>query len=344
MSNWRSDCEAEWKTIQPYISTTESIDLYLNAYCDLAFKSSQHATQQQTWTIYQRQASIDSLLRRPQVEQRTQDWYIEAQKMLTASQFATILQEKGGLTRGRLVMEKATGCVDTSQRRTVVETSQLNPFTWGIRFEPVVNQIYCHLTGTQVKDMGRLRHQVDSKLAASPDGMVVSGPNECLGRFVEFKAPVSRKLTGSIPKDYMTQMQIQMEVGDVEECDYLEVKFISTYGGKVPDLKAERFCGEIYIVEAEDETLRYIYSSLNDVGRTPSLRPKERILETIPWATSEFYITTVPRSRSWFASVQPAIESFWKDVEMAKQGLFVLPESSRKKKEKDAVCMVMDES
>jgi hypothetical protein len=340
MASWKSDCEAEWKTFEALLENPSPLTIYLNAYCDLAFKSSQIV--QQSWTIQQRQASVDSLLRRPQVEQRTQDWYTEAQRMLTASQFATILQT--GLTRGRLVMEKASGCLDTSQRRTVVESSQLNPFTWGIRFEPIVNQIYCHLTGTIVKDMGRLKHQVDPRLAASPDGMVVAGPNECLGRFVEFKAPVTRKLNGAVPKDYMTQMQIQMEVGNVEECDYLEVKFSSTYQGKVPELKAEKYFGEIYIVEAENETLRYMYSPLNTVGLTPILRPNERVLETVPWATSEFYCVTVPRSRSWFASVQPAINSFWKDVELAKQGLFVLPESSRKKKEKDPVCMIMDES
>jgi len=342
MATWRSDCEAEWKTIEPYLENPGPLGIYLNAYCDLALKYSQTVQEQLTWPIQQRQARVNSLLRLPQVKQRTHDWYTEAQKMLTASQFSTILQT--GLTRGRLVMEKASGCVDTSQRRTVVESSQLNPFTWGIRFEPVVNQIYCHLTGTQVKDMGRLKHLTDPRLAASPDGMVVAGPNERFGRFVEFKAPVTRKLNGTIPKDYMTQMQIQMEVGNVEECDYLEVKFTSVYQGKVPELKAETYFGEIYILAAEDETLRYVYCPLNTIGQIPLLRPNEHILERIPWTTSEFYLTTVPRSRSWFASVQPAIESFWRDVELAKQGLFVLPESSRKKKEKDAVCMVMDES
>jgi hypothetical protein len=36
------------------------------------------------------------------------------------------------------------------------------------------------------------------------------------------------------------------------------------------------------------------------------------------------------------------LESFWADVEKAKLGEFVLPESTRKKK--DVVCQIVDES
>jgi hypothetical protein len=51
---------------------------------------------------------------------------------------------------------------------------------------------------------------------------------------------------------------------------------------------------------------------------------------------------TVGRSRTWFESVQPAIQSFWEDVAKAKEGLFVLPPSSRKVKE--VQCKIVDDS
>jgi hypothetical protein len=239
-------------------------------------------------------------------------------------------------------MEKASGLIDTSQRRTVVRTMDLNPFTWGIRFEPVVRQIYCKLTSTDVKDMGRLKHRTDSKLAASPDGMVVSGPADRYGRFVEFKAPVTRKLINVIPKEYITQMQIQMEVGDVEECDYLEVKFISAYGGKTPTHVQGEFYGEIYVIGVEDQPVRYEYSELNTMNTPPQmLDDSETILETVQWYSNDYYLTTVGRSRSWFASVQPTIQSFWADVDSAKAGTFVMPESTRKRKE--VLCRLVDD-
>jgi hypothetical protein len=171
--------------------------------------------------------------------------------------------------------------------------------------------------------------------------MVIAGPEDRYGRFVEFKAPVTRKIINVVPKDYITQMQIQMEVGDVEECDYLEVKFISAYGTKTPDTNEGKFYGEIYIIGVEDQPVRYEYSDLNMKNMPLILDDSETILETIPWVSNEFYLTTVGRSRSWFASVQPAIESFWSDVECAKAGTFVLPESSRKRK--DVVCMLVEE-
>jgi hypothetical protein len=321
MAKWKADCMKDWTSVlETFLNTT--------------------APKKESWSAEQRQANITTLLARPQVEQRTDAWYTEAQNLITASQFSLIL--KDNLTRGKLVMEKASGKIDSAPRRTVVQTMDLNPFTWGIRFEPVVNMIYCQLTKSEIKDMGRLKHQTDPRLAASPDGMVVKGPPERYGRFVEFKAPVTRKLIQEIPKEYVVQMQIQMEVGDVEECDYLEVKFNSAYETKNPPMPTRStYYGEIYIIAINDLPVRYEYSPLNTLGVLPTLKEDEAILETIPWTTSEFYLVTVERSRSWFASVQPKIDSFWKDVESAKMGTFVLPETSRKRK--DTMCMIVDE-
>ena len=322
MIKWKADCLKDWASI---------LENFLNT----------SASKKEAWTTEQRCANITSLLTRPQVEQRTDAWYTEAQNLITASQFSLILNNN--LTRGKLVLEKAAGKLDTSQRKTVVRTMDLNPFTWGIRFEHIVNMIYCDLTKTSLQDMGRLKHQTDPRLAASPDGMVVNGPPERYGRFVEFKAPVTRRLTQEIPKDYVVQMQIQMEVGNVEECDYLEVKFNSAYGEKkslMPTLST--YYGEIYIIGKDDLPIRYEYSNLNTFGQVPSIKEGETILETIPWTTSEYYLTTVERSRSWFESVKPKIDSFWKDVASAKQGTFVLPETSRKRK--DTLCMITDEA
>ncbi len=350
---WKETCEVSWEHIaNDFLSDEERtygagiLSTFLASYEHLyhLVAEKQHSALS-LWSVSQRLANIQTLLNRPQVEQRTENWYMEAANLLSASQFSTIL--KSGRTRGQLVLDKASGNVDTSARRTVVLTMELNPFTWGIRFEPVVKQIYSALTGTRVTELGRLKHQTDPRLAASPDGLVIEGPDQRLGRFVEFKAPVTRAILNSIPPEYLAQMQIQMEVGGVEECDYLECKFHSSYGSKcvVEDIPEDAaFWGNIFLLGEEEEgtLLRYEYSPLKDLEWKPDLAEGEAIVETIPWWSSKWYLTTVGRSRAWFASVQPAMTAFWKDVEAARKGEFIMPESKRKPKDANA-CRIIDD-
>jgi hypothetical protein len=364
IDSWKQSCQIAWSTITDGVFTSEEADYgtsllatLLASYADLAhLVATKRHSAAEGWTLPDRHAAIQRLLNMPQIEQRTDAWYQDALGLLSASQFNTIL--KSGRTRGQLVLQKASlEPIDLSQRRTVVPTLELNPFTWGIRFEPIVKQIYQALTGTRVVDLGRLKHSVDRRLAASPDGLVVEGPDQRLARFVEFKAPVTRKILSVVPDDYMAQMQIQMEVGQVEECDYLEIKFISGYGQKVtqvtiptenPTLFEQRwFYGNIHLIVNEEtyEPIRYEYSPLNTLEWTPQLEEGEYVMEVIPWWTSEWFITTVGRSRTWFESVQPAINTFWEDVKKAKCGEFLLPASSRKSKEVKNTdgCMILEE-
>jgi hypothetical protein len=355
---WRRSCDESWADTTAGFFTEEEF-AYAASILATLLAATEHLAKQAAkpkhgstnhWPTESRRCIVETLLLKPQVEQRTAAWYTEAVGLLSASQFSQIL--KPGRTRGQVVLQKAI-CneIDTSQRKTVVETQFLNPFTWGIRFEPVVKQIYQALTGSRVVDLGRLRHPTDPRLAASPDGLIVEGPEHRYGRFVEFKAPVSRKILSAVPEDYMAQMQIQMEVGGPEECDYFEVKFNSSCGAKPmatqpidDESSTQLFSGNIFLVSHAEtrEPIRYEYSPLNDVEWIPTnLSESEILSETIPWWTNEWFLTTVGRSRTWFASVQPAIESFWEDVEKAKQGLFVLPPSTRTKK--DAMCRIIQE-
>lgn len=303
-----------------------------------------------------RQSAIHRLLALPQVAQRTEGWYAESLTILSASQYETIF--KTPRTRGQLVMEKAGLSTKPRSFRTVVRTEELSAFTWGIRFEPVVKQFYEHLTETTVADLGRLRHPTNPKLGASPDGLVVedrSATKESLGRFVEFKAPVSRVIDSEkIPEGYWMQMQIQMEVGDIEECDYLEVTFGSEYKTPyTPPQETPQYHGIITLVRKpvpktytswetgetlteEGDELRYVYSPLNAEDTwEPVLEEKETILERIPWHIATYAKTTVKRDREWYETKgKPAEALFWADVDAAKAGTWTLPESSRKSTKK----------
>jgi hypothetical protein len=356
MREWKRSCLEKWDilskdaffTEEEYLQGTSILSSLLEAHEELAKGlEAEQREHSDDWSEGDRIANMEALRNRPQVAQRTEEWYTQSTNVLSASQFYVILRP--GRTRALLVMEKASeGGPESNNRRTVVYTSKMNPFMWGIRFEPIVKQIYQDLTKTDVVDLGRLIHREDSQLAASPDGLVVKGPNTHIGRFVEFKAPVTRQILNKVPDEYMHQMQIQMEVGNVEECDYLEIKFKSHYGPRImespPSDSTPKYRGNIFIIGNKEtmEPIRYEYSPLNDMQWVPSTEENEEIVECVPWYTNEWFTTTVRRSRTWFESVKPAIQQFWKDVEMAKAGTFIVPASTRKVKEKK--CEIIEES
>jgi hypothetical protein len=336
---WADECYELWQgystiiTRAEYIYGTTILLGMLGLYRQLS-KKPELITK--VMTLEEKQAILTRILSLPQIEQRTEEWYKESQLILSGSQYATLF--KSGRTRGQLVLEKAGITKREPGNCTVVRTENLNPFMWGIRFEPVVKQLYEALTNTKVGELGRLRHQTNPRLGASPDGMVVNDNTESqerLSRFVEFKAPVTREIFNKVPEDYHIQMQIQMEVGDVEECDYLEVKFVSMYkiSYTAPE-ETPKYRGVIYIVQKGEELVRYEYSPLGDLEWRPILKEGEEIVEEIHWHTNVWFLTTVKRSRDWYQSLGvPAEEAFWKDVEAAKTGAWTLPESSRKPRE-----------
>ena len=83
---------------------------------------------------------------------------------------------------------------------------------------------------TVVSDFGCIPHKTIPYLAASPDGINTLLSSERHGRMLEVKNIVNRDITG-IPKvEYWIQMQIQMEVCMLNECDFLETRFTEYEG------------------------------------------------------------------------------------------------------------------
>lgn len=344
---WKESCLHSWDLLEPFLGEDPvirdqfsfTLDILLEGVYDASVKVAEHLRNQkkEVTDVEERRQKLNYLLSRPQIVQRSEEWYADATQALSASQFGTIF--KSPRTRGQLILEKAgiTPRENTGQRHTCI-TEYMNAFDWGIRFEPVVRQVYCALTHTLVGELGRLRHPTDNRLSASPDGVVIDdteGSMQCrLGRLVEYKAPVSRKIIHKVPEDYVSQMRIQMEVAQADACDYFEVTFRSKYGAKMmPFPENPEYYGNVFLISDKDTdiTLRYEYSPLCDYSWRPTLLPNEAILETIPWALETYFLTTLERSHTWFAAVQPQIEAFWVDVERARRGEFVLPDAKPRK-------------
>jgi hypothetical protein len=176
---------------------------------------------------------------------------------------------------------------------------------------------------------------------ASPDGMVYHCPRGIrTGRLIEIKCPVTREMDGTIPKDYYIQMQLQLHVTGLKRCDYVEAEFASPYGSMAPKEGPALYSGFIALVycrhtdeEQEGGRFEYRYSPLHVTEEwEPMLVSSEEVVEKIPWRLFKWSEQLVLRNEEWWEALQPALRTFWDDVERAKRGEFVVPESTRPSK------------
>ncbi len=277
-------------------------------------------------------AKAETLLTVRQVEQRTEQWYNEMRVLLTASELGTLF--KTPRARGQLVLSKASNEPPAARAAPIpVDSSLMSPFDWGIRFEPVIKQLYeWKNEGAKVHEVGRLYHPTLERCAASPDGVVL-GEGEKAGRLIEIKCPVTREIGAAIPQEYYAQMQQQLEVCDLEECDYVEAKLRAAYSSPAPSTfeGPALASGIVLRVEHTDDdgktTSQYIYGDVN--GGDPPVPEDWHLIERVPWDLMGWHLVTVKREREWWSGALERIRAFWADVELAKAGNFELPGVAR---------------
>jgi hypothetical protein len=173
----------------------------------------------------------------PQPKQRTEEWYAFRYRYLTASNIWKAFGSQS--TKNQLIYEKCqpyqvnvpSTPSNSSSGSGSGNGSGVNvnsPMHWGQKYEELSIQWYQAKYKTIVSEFGCVPHKDEtlSFLAVSPDGINTDETNDLYGRMVEVKNVVSRKITG-IPKlEYWVQTQLQMEVCDLNECDFLETRFI----------------------------------------------------------------------------------------------------------------------
>lgn len=296
----------------------------------------------------QRLERIDVLKNKPQVEQRTDAWYKQTANLLTASEFSSLLGSPR--QRASLVQSKVNAQPKEYLPQLAFPSSQINALTWGIRFEPVVKQILEKQWTVRIHDLGRLLHPTDTHLAASPDGLIVEANDSAhLGRLVEIKCPYSRKVGGEVPLDYWIQMQIQMEVANIDECNYVEVEILSTRADKPAptkeDLSGCLHTGEIRLWEKEG-AYEYEYVGLDIPHEHDPQKEGYELRERIPWGIQKLHHVVVQRDKMWFQSTDVWRAAFWEDVERSKAGtaLLVPAPPPLPEKQKLKVCLIKDDS
>ena len=88
----------------------------------------------------------------------------------------------------------------------------------GTKLEPFVRDLYDQKTGRKTHEIGIVRHRDHPWLGGSPDGITEDG------LLIEIKCPLTRKIEPKVPKHYLPQVQLLLEVTDLEECDFVQYR------------------------------------------------------------------------------------------------------------------------
>jgi putative phage-type endonuclease len=267
-------------------------------------------------------ANLFKLKSCPQPEQRTPEWYIFRNSTLTASNIYKIFISES--TQSQLIIEKC--CPSDASK---YKNNNLNsPMHWGQKYERVSVLYYEHINNTKVSEFGCIPHSKYSYIAASPDGIICDENSPIYGRMLEIKNVVSREINGTPKMEYWIQMQIQMEVCDLNECDFLETKFLEysdleEYKEDYElNVSSNKHCGFIMQFSINNEDVHYEYPpfNLHNIESEEYIIWTNQMLEkninytyvrNIYWKLETISCVLVLRNKLWFTNIQPYIETFW---------------------------------
>ena len=174
---------------------------------------------------------LEYLRNKPQPVQRTKEWYEFRHNLITASNAYKAFESQN--TKNQLIFEKCQPLITDEKISSEPQIVNINTtLHWGQKYEPLSVFIYEHMYNTTIEDFGCIQHYKYECIGASPDGINVDPHSERYGRMLEIKNVVNREIDGIPKKEYWIQMQLQMEVCNLDECDFLETKFVEYESAK----------------------------------------------------------------------------------------------------------------
>jgi putative phage-type endonuclease len=255
-------------------------------------------------------------------EQRTPEWYEMRKERLTASSLGSAIEKSHFQTREELLLSKIED-----------KPYESNPITeWGVKYEDVAIAFYEELQNVKILDFGMVPHPTFNAFGASPDGICEdTGNDPFVGRMVEIKCPPKRKFTKSVPHHYWMQVQGQLEVCDLDECDFLQVKLeeyenYEDYSKDVFEIDGVLQWGRTHlnypkgatITYKIDDKLSYKYCKLNMTDEQLHLwiteSEQNNIHEIKWWKIIRYENTLVVRDKGWWSSNVEKILLFYNDM------------------------------
>ena len=286
------------------------------------------------------QDKTDYLLTLDQPEQLSDAWFAIRKKMLTASDIGSIL----GLNKyssANAIIKKKLG---------VGAVFKGNAMTFhGQRYEDIACKAWENRYSKTVREYGLIQHRELEILGASPDGISTDGI------MLEIKVPSQRKINGIIPTYYYSQMQAQLQVCDLDRCDFFECNIdeyrneedydddmfiiedisyldilpieISVDFIKLPEDRRTAYGLEKGIIgvyqDAGDETNKHLYPpfTMTSQEQTEWLDNHQIKNEKVYWKITMSSNSIVPRSHKWWDEehkVEETLRSCWAKIEKAR--------------------------
>ena len=283
---------------------------------------------------------INVLRNKPQPIQRTKEWYEFRHNLITASNAYKAFENQK--VKNQLIYEKCQPLNPTLYQEEIKEVVMVNTNTtlhWGQKYEPLSVKIYEHMYDTKIEDFGCIQHKTYLFIGASPDGINVDPHSKRYGRMLEIKNIVNREINGIPKKEYWIQMQLQMEVCELDECDFLETKFTeySDYTSFLCDTEdVDNLClskekcmkGLMIYFHTKEGKPFYVHKPLDMIHSNDITLWQENMVDyyqcnpefnyiymkTHYWKLEKFSCVLVCRNQQWFNDNVKELEDIWNTI------------------------------
>lgn len=230
----------------------------------------------------------ENLINLPQPIQKSNEWFQLRKDMLTASNGGAAIGESHFNNIKDVLLDKIGYSKPYKENDYVYH---------GKKYEKIATMIYEYIYNTKIGEFGLIQHPTIKYLGASPDGISMSltldsKPNNMLGKMLEIKCPITRKINTKgkikgdiVPAYYYTQVILQLECCDLDECDFWQCR-ISEYSNIEEfynDDVIDAIHSENQLREQKIDTI--IKKNPNKIIINPLLR-KGLIIELIPLDTT----------------------------------------------------------
>jgi putative phage-type endonuclease len=273
---------------------------------------------------------LKELVKQPIIKQRTKEWFDARENRLTASDLHDAIQDKK--ISDMIAKKKAKITKDN------INYNSIKALKWGTMFEPMASRIYSEVNGNvNIYEFGLICDSQNEHFGASPDGI-----NE-LGIMIEIKCPYSRKIVdGYIPEKYLMQIQGQLAVCKLNECDYIECMFlaleeseymndfennkdINIKHGIIAEYVSGGGSGEYtylysdssYINKTASENINDIQNKINTFSENPD-NNNYKFVKLTYWKLNKINTQRVIFNKNEWEAISYKIHTFWEKVERFK--------------------------
>lgn len=159
---------------------------------------------------YDLHREVKRLLKIPQYEQRSKEWFEARKSKLTSSDLDSVLGNNKYSSYDEVLFKKCG----------ISKPFAGNKYTLhGQKYEDEAIDLYCKLYNKKTLNFGLLPHPTIPFLGGSPDDITFDGI------VIEVKCPLSRKIImGEIPEHYISQIKMNMEIANLDHGVFIEYR------------------------------------------------------------------------------------------------------------------------